>query len=285
MKTIRFQIASALAAIVLAGSFAAPVAFAKGSGFSSSHSSFSSSSSHSYSSGSSSSSYHSSSSSSTVSRSSGFSSSGSSKSIPTTPLGSSLYAAQSSRDAAATLNTSQSSRNGGGSGSSVGGSYGGTPSYGATRYSSPAPVYSAPSYSAPAPQTVIVHQSSGINSFLFGWLLGHDSSPRETVVVQQPAAPMAPSSSDSGYQKSQPGSPPVSAMAGGSDDASGVQAQSDHLPSAAAVPQATHEQPHPFLTVLKWIVGIGIAGVLVTLLHRAWAARKARFTAQTNYRL
>lgn len=320
MRATRHQVIATLVAFALATGSAAPVAFAKSSGFSSSRSSSSSSSSSRSSSGSSSSRYSSSSSSSSsssgasygrsyssssyksspydssarspantsstssTSRKSGFSSSGSRKVIAATALGGALYAAQSSHDAAATLNSSQSSRTSADGSSSLDrDTSGNTRSYGTRSDASPSPSYSAPARSAPPP--VVAPQSSGNNGLLLGYMLGRSSSPRETVVVQQPAARAVDSTAAPMYRHVSSGN----ATPDTSTAASDVQAETVDQPRAMTAKQATKESKHPFLDAIVLAVMLACSIYLVVALckrvRRAWLVRKARYASHTNYRL
>lgn len=320
MRATRHQVIATLVAFALATGSTAPVAFAKSSGFSSSRSSSSSSSSSRSSSGSSSSRYSSNSSSSSsssgasygrsyssssyksspydssarspantsstssTSRKSGFSSSGSRKVIAATALGGALYAAQSSHDAAATLNSSQSSRSSADGSSSLDrDTSGNTRSYGTRSDASPSPSYSAPSRSAPPP--VVAPQSSGNNGLLLGYMLGRSSSPRETVVVQQPAARAVDSAAAPMYRHVSSGN----ATPDTSTAASDVQAETVDQPRAMTAKQATKESKHPFLDAIVLTVMLACSVYLVIALckrvRRAWLVRKARYASHTNYRL
>lgn len=320
MRATRHQVIATLVAFALATGSTAPVAFAKSSGFSSSRSSSSSSSSSRSSSGSSSSRYSSSSSSSSsssgasygrsyssssyksspydssarspantsstssTSRKSGFSSSGSRKVIAATALGGALYAAQSSHDAAATLNSSQSSRSSADGSSSLDrDTSGNTRSYGTRSDASPSPSYSAPARSAPPP--VVAPQSSGNNGLLLGYMLGRSSSPRETVVVQQPAARAVDSTAAPMYRHVSSGN----ATPDTSTAASDVQAETVDQPRAMTAKQATKESKHPFLDAIVLAVMLACSIYLVVALckrvRRAWLVRKARYASHTNYRL
>lgn len=317
MRATRHQAIATLVAFALATGSTAPVAFAKSSGFSSSRSSSSSSSSSRSSSGSSSSRYSSSSSSSSsssgasygrsyssssyksspydssarspantsnTSRKSGFSSSGSRKVIAATALGGALYAAQSSHDAAATLNSSQSSRSGADGSSSLDrDTSGNTRSYGTRSDASPSPSYGAPARSAPPP--VVAPQSSGNNGLLLGYMLGRSSSPRETVVVQQPAARAVDSTAAPMYRHVSSGN----ATPDTSTAASDVQAETVDQPRAMTAKQATKESKHPFLDAVVLTVMLACSVYLVVALckrvRRAWLVRKARYASHTNYRL
>lgn len=320
MRATRHQVIATWVAFALATGSTAPVAFAKSSGFSSSRSSSSSSSSSRSSSGSSSSRYSSSSSSSSsssgasygrsyssssyksspydssarspantsstssTSRKSGFSSSGSRKVIAATALGGALYAAQSSHDAAATLNSSQSSRSSADGSSSLDrDTSGNTRSYGTRSDASPSPSYSAPARSAPPP--VVAPQSSGNNGLLLGYMLGRSSSPRETVVVQQPAARAVDSTAAPMYRHVSSGN----ATPDTSTAASDVQAETIDQPRAMTAKQATKESKHPFLDAIVLTVMLACCVYLVVALckrvRRAWLVRKARYASHTNYRL
>lgn len=315
MRATRHQAIATLVAFALATGSTAPVAFAKSSGFSSSRSSSSSSSSSRSSSGSSSSRYSSSSSSSSsssgasygrsyssssyksspydssarspantsnTSRKSGFSSSGSRKVIAATALGGALYAAQSSHDAAATLNSSQSSRSGADGSSSLDrDTSGNTRSYGTRSDASPSPSYGAPARSAPPP--VVAPQSSGNNGLLLGYMLGRSSSPRETVVVQQPAARAVDSTVAPMYRHVSSGN----ATPDTSTAASDVQAETVDQRRAMTAKQATKESKHPFLDAIVLTVMLACSVYLVVALckrvRRAWLVRKARYASHTNY--
>lgn len=321
MRATRHQAIATLVAFALATGSTAPVAFAKSSGFSSSRSSSSSSSSSRSSSGSSSSRYSSSSSSSSSSSGasygrsyssssyksssydssarspantsntsstpstpskSGFSSSGSRKVIAATALGGALYAAQSSHDAAATLNSSQSSRSSADGSSSLDrDTSGNTRSYGTRSDASPS--YSAPVRSAPPP--VVAPQSSGNNGLLLGYMLGRSSSPRETVVVQQPAARAVDSAAAPMYRHASSGN----ATPDTSTAASDVRAETVDQPRAMTAKQATKESKHPFLGAIVLTVMLACCVYLVVALckrvRRAWLVRKARYASHTNYRL
>lgn len=315
MRATRHQAIATLVAFALATGSTAPVAFAKSSGFSSSRSSSSSSSSSRSSSGSSSSRYSSSSSSSSsssgasygrsyssssyksssydssarspantsnTSRKSGFSSSGTRKVIAATALGGALYAAQSSHDAAATLNSSQSSRSSADGSSSLDrDTSGNTRSYGTRSDASPS--YSAPVRSAPPP--VVAPQSSGNNGLLLGYMLGRSSSPRETVVVQQPAARAVDSAAAPMYRHASSGN----ATPDTSTAASDVQAETVDQPRAMSAKQATKESKHPFLGAIVLTVMLACCVYLVVALckrvRRASLVRKARYASHTNYRL
>lgn len=317
MRATHHQAIATLVAFALATGSTAPVAFAKSSGFSSSRSSSSSSSSSRSSSGSSSSRYSSSSSSSSsssgasygrsysssnyksspydssarspantsnTSRKSGFSSSGSRKVIAATALGGALYAAQSSHDAAATLNSSQSSRSGADGSSSLDrDTSGNTRSYGTRSDASPSASYGAPARSAPPP--VVAPQSSGNNGLLLGYMLGRSSSPRETVVVQQPAARAVDSTAAPMYRHVSSGN----ATPDTSTAASDVQAETVDQPRAMTAKQATKESKHPFLDAIVLTVMLACSVYLVVALckrvRRAWLVRKARYASHTNYRL
>lgn len=317
MRATRHQVIATWVAFALATGSTAPVAFAKSSGFSSSRSSSSSSSSSRSSSGSSSSRYSSSSSSSSsssgasygrsyssssyksssydssarspantssTSRKSGFSSSGSRKVIAATALGGALYAAQSSHDAAATMNSSQSSRSSADGSSSLDrDTSGNTRSYGTRSDASPSPSYSAPARSAPPP--VVAPQSSGNNGLLLGYMLGRSSSPRETVVVQQPAARAVDSTAAPMYRHVSSGN----ATPDTSTAASDVQAETIDQPRAMTAKQATKESKHPFLDAIVLTVMLACCVYLVVALckrvRRAWLVRKARYASHTNYRL
>lgn len=318
MRATRHQAIATLVAFALATGSTAPVAFAKSSGFSSSRSSSSSLSSSRSSSGSSSSRYSSSSSSSSSSSGasygrsyssssyksssydssarspantsntsstpskSGFSSSGSRKVIAATALGGALYAAQSSHDAAATLNSSQSSRSSADGSSSLDrDTSGNTRSYGTRSDASPS--YSAPVRSAPPP--VVAPQSSGNNGLLLGYMLGRSSSPRETVVVQQPAARAVDSAAAPMYRHVSSGN----ATPDTSTAASDVRAETVDQPRAMTAKQATKESKHPFLGAIVLTVMLACCVYLVVALckrvRRAWLVRKARYASHTNYRL
>jgi hypothetical protein len=209
------QRVSVVAALTLAAALGAPAAFGKSSGFGSSHSGSSS---------------HSSSSSSGLSHtaggssgaggsvataaprsgfsadaarnsavSSGFSGGATGRvTAAATPLGTSLNAAQASRDAALTPNRTPVQLSAAGA-TGVGRSGAGTsPSY-APPYPQSYPTTSTPVAPAPVPAQIVVQtrppvyvvqQSNSGSSFFWGWLLGHESAPSPTVIVQ--AAPPTP---------------------------------------------------------------------------------------------
>ncbi|MEN2473255.1 hypothetical protein [Burkholderia sp. GS2Y] len=205
--------------------------------------------------------------------------------IAATALGGALYAAQSGRDAAATLNSSQSSHGSDSSSdhaSSDNASSHGTSdnrsSYGTRGYASP-----PPSYNAPPP--VAARQSSGNDGLLLGYMLGRSSSPREPVIVQQPTARAVESSAAPSYHR-----------APGDDEApdTGIAASDpgtetgDQSPATAAKPPAGGSK-HPILDAFLLIGMLFLSGCLVVALlkrmRRAWLVRKARYTSHTNYRL
>ncbi|WP_157376038.1 hypothetical protein [Burkholderia ubonensis] len=204
--------------------------------------------------------------------------------IAATALGGALYAAQSSHDAAATLNSSQSSRSSADGSSSLDrDTSGNTRSYGTRSDASPSPSYSAPSRSAPPP--VVAPQSSGNNGLLLGYMLGRSSSPRETVVVQQPAARAVDSTAAPMYRHVSSGN----ATPDTSTAASNVQAETIDQPRAMTAKQATKESKHPFLDAIVLTVMLACCVYLVVALckrvRRAWLVRKARYASHTNYRL
>ncbi|WP_157642002.1 hypothetical protein [Burkholderia ubonensis] len=204
--------------------------------------------------------------------------------IAATALGGALYAAQSSHDAAATLNSSQSSRSGADGSSSLDrDTSGNTRSYGTRSDASPSPSYGAPARSAPPP--VVAPQSSGNNGLLLGYMLGRSSSPREAVVVQQPAARAVDSTAAPMYRHVSSGN----ATPDTSTAASDVQAETVDQPRAMTAKQATKESKHPFLDAIVLTVMLACSVYLVVALckrvRRAWLVRKARYASHTNYRL
>ncbi|WP_157653652.1 hypothetical protein [Burkholderia ubonensis] len=204
--------------------------------------------------------------------------------IAATALGGALYAAQSSHDAAATLNSSQSSRSSADGSSSLDrDTSGNTRSYGTRSDASPSQSYSAPARSAPPP--VVAPQSSGNNGLLLGYMLGRSSSPRETVVVQQPAARAVDSAAAPMYRHVSSGN----ATPDTSTAASDVQAETVDQPRAMTAKQATKESKHPFLDAIVLTVMLACSVYLVVALckrvRRAWLVRKARYASHTNYRL
>ncbi|WP_157652001.1 hypothetical protein [Burkholderia ubonensis] len=204
--------------------------------------------------------------------------------IAATALGGALYAAQSSHDAAATLNSSQSSRSGADGSSSLDrDTSDNTRSYGTRSDASPSPSYGAPARSAPPP--VVAPQSSGNNGLLLGYMLGRSSSPRETVVVQQPAARAVDSTAAPMYRHVSSGN----ATPDTSTAASDVQAETVDQPRAMTAKQATKESKHPFLDAIVLTVMLACSVYLVVALckrvRRAWLVRKARYASHTNYRL
>ncbi|WP_321872358.1 hypothetical protein [Burkholderia ubonensis] len=204
--------------------------------------------------------------------------------IAATALGGALYAAQSSHDAAATLNSSQSSRSSADGSSSLDrDTSGNARSYGTRSDASPSPSYSAPARSAPPP--VVAPQSSGNNGLLLGYMLGRSSSPRETVVVQQPAARAVDSTAAPMYRHVSSGN----ATPDTSTAASDVQAETVDQPRAMTAKQATKESKHPFLDAIVLTVMLACSIYLVVALckrvRRAWLVRKARYASHTNYRL
>ncbi|WP_143137772.1 hypothetical protein [Burkholderia ubonensis] len=204
--------------------------------------------------------------------------------IAATALGGALYAAQSSHDAAATLNSSQSSRSGADGSSSLDrDTSGNTRSYGTRSDASPSPSYGAPARSAPPP--VVAPQSSGNSGLLLGYMLGRSSSPRETVVVQQPAARAVDSTAAPMYRHVSSGN----ATPDTSTAASDVQAETVDQRRAMTAKQATKESKHPFLDAIVLTVMLACSVYLVVALckrvRRAWLVRKARYASHTNYRL
>ncbi|WP_143135437.1 hypothetical protein [Burkholderia ubonensis] len=202
--------------------------------------------------------------------------------IAATALGGALYAAQSSHDAAATLNSSQSSRSSADGSSSLDrDTSGNTRSYGTRSDASPS--YSAPVRSAPPP--VVAPQSSGNNGLLLGYMLGRSSSPRETVVVQQPAARAVDSAAAPMYRHVSSGN----ATPDTSTAASDVRAETVDQPRAMTAKQATKESKHTFLGAIVLTVMLACCVYLVVALckrvRRAWLVRKARYASHTNYRL
>ncbi|WP_174940997.1 hypothetical protein [Burkholderia lata] len=125
-------------------------------------------------------------------------------------------------------------------------------------------------------------QSSGNDKLLLGYLLGRSSSPRETVVVQQPMTRSVDSTSASRYRSST------------SDDATPDTA-SDAQPEAhAQSPATTEKQPagkskHPIMNALllggMLFLSICLVIGLFQRARRAWLLRKARYASHTNYRL
>ncbi|NIE55537.1 MULTISPECIES: hypothetical protein [unclassified Burkholderia] len=200
--------------------------------------------------------------------------------IAATALGGALYAAQSSRDAAATLNSNQSSH---GSDNASGGS---SPHHSASSdtssYSdaSTSPSYSAPAHGAAPP--VAGQQSSSNDRFLLGYLLGRSSSPRETVVVQQPMTRSVDSTSAPRYRRA----PDDDAVP---DAASDAQAETLAQSPATTEKQPTGESKHPIMNafLLGGMLFLSICLVigLFQRARRAWLLRKARYASHTNYRL
>ncbi|WP_157648085.1 hypothetical protein [Burkholderia ubonensis] len=204
--------------------------------------------------------------------------------IAATALGGALYAAQSSHDAAATLNSSQSSRSSADGSSSLDrDTSSNTRTYGTRSDASPSPSYGTPSRSAPPP--VVAPQSSGNNGLLLGYMLGRSSSPRETVVVQQPAARAVDSTAAPMYRHVSSGN----ATPDTSTAASDVQAETVDQPRAMTAKQATKESKHTFLGAIVLTVMLACSIYLVVALckrvRRAWLVRKARYASHTNYRL
>lgn len=257
---------SFLATLAVALSLAvSPVTWARGgggggggghSGFSSSHAS---SSSHSSTSGS--------------SLGSGFgssrsnvSSSSASVSRSSSSLGTALYNSQASRQAAATYNRPAPApapvyTNAGGAGDYSGGAPTGN------RYNSPAPI--------------VVHHydssGSGSSNFLFGWMLGHESSRSAPVVIeQQPSQPVYVRSggvADTGLQS------PGAVSSAGAQPASNAGSSTD-----AVAPTVAHTGSQ-ILHVLLWIAGIGVIGFASYRLWTNWSARKESYTATNHYKL
>lgn len=249
---------SFLATLAVALSLAvSPVTWARGgggggggghSGFSSSHAS---SSSHSSTSGS--------------SLGSGFgssrsnvSSSSASVSRSSSSLGTALYNSQASRQAAATYNRPAPApvyTNASGAGDYSGGAPTGN------RYNSPAPI--------------VVHHydssGSGSSNFLFGWMLGHESSRSAPVVIeQQPSQPVYVRSggvADTGLQS------PGAVSSAGAQPASNA--------GSSTVAHAGSQILH----VLLWIAGIGVIGFASYRLWTNWSARKDSYTATNHYKL
>ncbi|MBN3780682.1 MULTISPECIES: hypothetical protein [Burkholderia] len=200
--------------------------------------------------------------------------------IAATALGGALYAAQSSRDAAATLNSNQPSHGSDSAGSSSSlshGASGDTSSYGTQ---STASTSSAPAHGAAPP--VAGQQSSSNDRLLLGYLLGRSSSPRETVVVQQPMARSVDSTSASRYRNTS------------GDDATPDAASDARAETLAQSPATTEKQPageskHPIMDAFLFGGMIFISACLVVGMfqraRRAWLLRKARYASHTNYRL
>lgn len=117
----------------------------------------------------------------------------------------------------------------------------------------------------PAPQPVYVNNTGGNGGFLMGWLLGHDSTPRQTTVIEQPVTVPA-----SNY-------PPTTTVA--PDGASPTQV-------VAAPPlQATDGFLHTVFHVLRIAVALVALGGLFHILRSFWSGRKAKFESKSNYRL
>ncbi|MBR8029265.1 hypothetical protein KDX27_41690 [Burkholderia cenocepacia] len=244
---------SFLATLAVALSLAvSPVTWARGGGGGGGHSGFSSSHA--------SSSSHSSSSGSSLgsgfgSSRSNVSSSSASVSRSSPSLGTALYNSQASRQAAATYNRPAPApapvyTNAGGTGD-----YSGSASTG-NRYNSPAPI--------------VVHHydnsGSGSSNFLFGWMLGHESSRSAPVVIEQrPSQPVYVQSGSMADTWSQPAS-----NAGSS--------------TGAIAPSVAHTGSQ-ILHVLLWIAGIGVIGFASYRLWTNWSARKDSYTATNHYKL
>lgn len=172
-------------------------------------------------------------------------------------LGTALYNSQASRQAAATYNRPAPApapapvyTNAGGTGD-----YSGSASTG-NRYNSPAPI--------------VVHHydnsGSGSSNFLFGWMLGHESSRSAPVVIEQrPSQPVYVQSGSIADTGSQPAS-----NAGSS--------------TGAIAPSVAHTGSQ-ILHVLLWIAGIGVIGFASYRLWTNWSARKDSYTATNHYKL
>lgn len=240
-----------------------PVTWARGGGTSGGHSGFSSSHSSSSSHGSSSGS----------SLGSGFGSSRSNVSSSTADasrsspsLGTALYNSQASRQAAATYNRPSPAKapvytNAGGTGDYSGGAV------------------TVNHYNPPAPIVVHHYDSSGGGSsnFLFGWMLGHESSRSAPVVIeQQPSQPVYVQSG--GIADTGPQSP-------GAVSSAGAQPASNAGSSTDAVAPAVAHTGNQILHVLLWIAGIGVIGFALCRLWTNWSARKNSYTATNHYKL
>ncbi|TCW75951.1 hypothetical protein C5O80_37035 [Burkholderia sp. SRS-46] len=100
-------------------------------------------------------------------------------------------------------------------------------------------------------------------------MLGRSSSPRETVVVQQPTTRASGNNA----------TPDTNAAA--SDAQAGT---ADQAPATTAN-KSTDGSMRRFLNVVMWIAGLGLAGLLIVRARRAWLSKKASYTSHTNYRL
>ncbi|MBA9859156.1 hypothetical protein DEE69_24925 [Ralstonia insidiosa] len=151
------------------------------------------------------------------------------------------------------------------------------------------PSYSPPVAQAPAPTTTVTnnYSNSGGNSALtnmaLGYMIGHATSQHDTVVVQQPAPAQSSQSSQASPQN------------GGfvAPDDRPTPSASQELPSSGssltlpgpAVGAISSASDGLVFRAFGWIVGFGLAVVVVLMISKAWTARKAKFAQKTNYRL
>lgn len=287
MKAPRL-IALALSALLVAS----PLAWAKGSGFSSSSSSSSRGSG--FSSGGSSSGKSGSSYGSPSSPSSNFSSSNSaptSRAAPT-ELGKSIYSARASKEAADTYAASKAAPSSDGAsrgtGSTTAGAQSvsvGTPVGNSSPSYAGVPSYSPPVAPTPAPAVTNRYQdtgndSSALTNLALGYMIGHSTSRHDTVVVQQPApaqggqAPQVATQGGGFAQAQAPGASPQGSNSGVSLGLPG--------PADSAISSATNGH---VWRVLGWLIGLGVGIAIAVKLIKAWAERKAKFAQKTNYHL
>ncbi|MBK3780303.1 hypothetical protein G3A43_08535 [Paraburkholderia aspalathi] len=207
----------------------------------------------------------------------------------TTGLGSALYSANASKAAAntyasnkaatAALNTR-------------------TPQY-AANTGSGGNVYNNYHYnSTPAyrPAPLVVHHYHdydsgwGGHNFLWGYMLGHSSTP-QTVVVQQPAqveyVQPQPQYAQQQYDPqpaavgTQAGVQPAAPQAASGAWSNAAQSGAADVP----VPAQNQSHSHGFLHFLAWVAGIGAVAFLGWKLLSSWSARKSSYTATNHYKL
>lgn len=171
-----------------------------------------------------------------------------------------------------------------------------SPTYHAWEQPNTGSAYSSRPYAA-SPAPIIVNNNSGGSSggsFLMGWLLGHESSPHETVVVPQGAAQYAPGQ----YAPAQAGSMATvncSAPGASSANCAGFPSAGPDASAKAPATQASfsglpiEQTPKPKREshVFAYIV----AGTLIVLLSGLglflwrWQTLRTNATPENHYRL
>ncbi|ENZ78006.1 hypothetical protein OR214_02282 [Ralstonia pickettii OR214] len=201
-----------------------------------------------------------------------------------------MYSSRASKEAADTYTASKAGPSTDSTSRSSGYGTAGAPG---TAYANSSQGYSnGPSYTPPvaqAPTTTVTNNysnpggNSALTNMALGYMIGHSTSQHDTVVVQQPAPAQSSQLSQASPQNGGLVAPADRQVPSASQEASNNES-SLTLPGPAmgAVSSASDGL---MWHALGWVIGFGLAVVVVLMILRAWTARKAKFAQKTNYRL